>query len=336
MKSVRKRKNCEDAMINDRFRSLVSFRFAVLVASMIALCAPGQLRAQAGAKFTWRKQDTSLALLNHGRVVWEHVHDRKVGKPFMRFGLLDGTELTRPWPFPKDYPRADHVWHRALWWSWKAIDGINYWEKHQTGTEPVAVEVSHEKDGAAVITLTIAYHRPGEAPVVKEKRVITVTAPDSTGSYLITWQATFTPGGKKDVVFNQNSYGGLALRLAAECCGDPAQGRPAWTFLDSEGRTNGSNNKTARWVAYRGIAPNGRPACVAMFDHPANPRHPSWWQTRDNYPYMNPSLTCKEAYTVAAGAGLTLTYGILVHDGAIDADRLERAWKDFAARKAPR
>jgi len=313
-------------LASGRWAGLVPVTLAVILTSANPACA------QAKPEFRWRQTETSLALLNHGKVVWQHVHDRKIGKPYMRIGLLDGTELTRPWPFPKDYPKADHTWHRALWWSWKAIDGVNYWEEHQQGTDPVEVRIERRDDGSARLEVKIAYHRPNEKPVVIEKRVITVTAPDASGSYLIDWQATFTPAGEKDVVFNRNSYGGLAIRMAAECCGDAAAGKPAWTFSDSEGQPN-SNGRRARWVAYQGTTPGGRRAAIAIFDHPANPRHPSWWQTRTHYPYLNPSLTCKEDYTLPAGKSLTLRYGVLVHDGPIDAEGLERRWKAFAAAK---
>ncbi len=304
----------------------------------VMLCAAGCLLlalslTAAGApektKLSWRKTDTSIALLNGDNVVWSHVHDRKVGKPYMRFGLLDGTELTRPWPFPKGYIKSDHVWHRALWWSWKAINGVNYWEKNQQGTDPVKVKVTTNKDGSASILTTISYHQPDKPPVASEERLVQVSPPDENGSYLIRWRATFRPAGKKPVVFNRNSYGGFALRLAGEFCGDKKTGKPAWKF--SRSTEPKANKGRARWMAYCGVAQNGKPAGVAIFDHPSNPRHPALWQTRTHYPYMNPSFTCKEDYTLEPGKSLTLTYGVLVHNGKPTAEALEKAWKSFAA-----
>jgi hypothetical protein len=131
------------------------------------------------------------------------------------------------------------------------------------------------------------------------------------------------------VVFNRNSYGGFAIRMAAEFCGDPKAGKPAWTFVRSK---EPARSPTARWMAYHGVAQNGQPAAIAIFAHPANPRFPALWQTRAHYPYLNPSFTCKEAYTLPAGKSLTLRYGVLIHHGPVDLDRLERAWKSFAAR----
>jgi len=321
-------------MIRRLLLTLACFHLALATTLAAVLLPPKDALGQAKAPtakpdFGWRQTETSIALLNHGRVVWQHVHDKIIGKPYMRIGLLDGTELTRPWPFPADYLKTDHTWHRALWWSWKAIDGVNYWEENQQGTEPVEVEIAQKEDGSAKIDVTIAYHLPDEPPVAMEKRLIAVGAPDATGSYLIDWQATFTPTGKQDVVFNRNSYGGFAIRMAAEFCGDAAKGTPAWTFIKSEEPAD-NKNQTSRWMAYKGTAQNHRPAAIAIFAHPDNPRYPALWQTRTQYPYLNPSFTCKEDYTLPAGKSLTLRYGVLVHQGAGEMEELERRWKAFA------
>ncbi len=299
----------------------------VLTVAVAALAEEsGQTRK---SKYTWRKTDTSVALLNDGKVVWRHVHDRNVGKPYMRVGLQDGTELTRPWPIPKDYAKSDHVWHKALWWSWKGINGINFWEEHQTGTDPVKVVPTLRPDGSARIEMTVSYHLPDKPPLLSEQRVIDVSAPDKTGGYLIIWRAAFTPSGKEDVVLNRNGYGGFAIRMAGEFCGDKDKGVPAWTFLKNP-TPDGKAAPGSRWMAYTGVAQNGRPACIAMFDHPGNPRYPTRWATRNRYPYMNPAFTAsREDYTLAAGKTLTLTYGVLIRDAAADAKALEKAWKSF-------
>ena len=286
----------------------------------------------AGRNFTWEEAGTSVGLLNNGQTVWRHVHNGGIGKPFMRVGLLDGTELTRPCPIPDGYAKADHTWHRALWWSFKAIDGVNYWEENQKGTEPVEVKETLRQDGSARIEMSIEYRLPDQPPVVHENRVISVDKPDATGSYLIDWQATFRPAGEKDVVFNRNSYGGFAIRMAAEFCGDTPGGPAAWTFIRST-EPDGPKSRTARWMAYHGTAQNGEPAAIAIFAHPDNPRYPALWQTRTQYPYLNPSFTCNEDYTLAAGKSLTLRYGVLIHQGTVDLEKIEAAWTGFAERE---
>ncbi|MGW8258003.1 MAG: DUF6807 family protein, partial [Thermoguttaceae bacterium] len=121
---------------------------------------------------------------------------------------------------------------------------------------------------------------------------------------------------------------GFALRLSAECCGDPTTGRKPWKFFNSQGRTD-CNDQTARWVAYQGKLKNGASACVAIFVHPENPRYPTFWQTRTQYPFMNPSLTCKEDYVLAHDQHLKLEYLVFIHPGLADVAALEHQSKLF-------
>ena len=109
-----------------------------------------------------------------------------------------------------------------------------------------------------------------------------------------------------------------------------ASNRPAWVFRDDQGRENRTNNQQARWVAYSGQIPNGKTACVTIFDHPGNPGHPAFWQLRNQYPYLNPSLTCKEAYELEADQSLRLRYRIVVQDGEPIWSKVEESWKAYA------
>lgn len=310
------------------------FHTLALMATLHTALASVALADEA-RKLTWQKDDTSVSLLNRGKVVWRHEHCRATGKPTMRIGLLDGTELTRPWPVPKGYAKSDHVWHKGLWWSWKGINGINFWEGNQQGTDPNAVSVTCNDDGSAVVEMTVTYHLPKAAPLAVERRRVEVSAPDATGSYLIRWRATFTSGGCDKVLFNRNHYGGLAMRLAAEFAGDPTKDPNAWRFvLSAETPADGKKKPAGnRWVAYAGKAQNGKPTCVAMFDHPANPRYPTRWALRTQYPYFNPCFIAPGDFTLKAGEALTLQYGIWVHAGKADAAAIEKAWKAYAGKQ---
>ena len=144
--------------------------------------------------YEWRQTDSTLALLNRGKVVWQLNFDKKEGKPYFHpVGLIDGTELTLLRP-------ADHRWHRALWFSWNFIDGVNYWEEDPTtGLSPGRTEVEEVKvvphdDWSAHIVMTLRYHPAGKSTVLTEMRVITVSAPDVNGRYRIDWYSMFTAG----------------------------------------------------------------------------------------------------------------------------------------------
>ncbi|MHC4742714.1 MAG: ThuA domain-containing protein, partial [Planctomycetota bacterium] len=74
-------------------------------------------------EYQWRRSDKLLALLKDGKTVWQLNLDSKLGKPYFHpLALADGTVLT--WDSPPDHP-----WHHGLWFSWKHINGLNYWEE---------------------------------------------------------------------------------------------------------------------------------------------------------------------------------------------------------------
>ncbi len=304
------------------------FAITVLMSVLPSVSAQAQDQGKA-LQLSWKQTENSILLLNHGKRVWEHSHDKATGKPYMRVGLLDGTELTRPCPMPEGYSKADHPWHKALWWSFKILNGTNFWEENQQGTEPTHVEVTHTPEGGAQINVTIMYHLPNQAPLLKEERRIRVSKPNRKGSYFIDWQAHFTAIGPKKVVFAKYRYGGLSLRMAAEL-----NESPAWQFLaNTEKATANGTSVPTRWMAYQGITSNRQQAALAIFDHPNNPTHPATWLVRDNYPYMSPTFPGQNDHTLKPKQGLTLRYGVLVHQGNITKTQIERRWKRFARSK---
>jgi hypothetical protein len=82
-----------------------------------------------------------------------------------------------------------------------------------------------------------------------------------------------------EMVMGDTKEGSMALRLAPtmRLKGEVAQGH----IVNSEGVKDGETwGKRAKWVDYYGPV-NGKPVGVAIFDHPENPRHPTWWHVRD-------------------------------------------------------
>jgi hypothetical protein len=280
--------------------------------------------------YSWRQTDSSLALLNYGRVVWQFNFDKKQGKPYFHpVCLTDGTELT--WLRPQDHP-----WHRALWFSWKYINGLNYWEEDpKTGlsqgrTEIMEIIATPHDNHSTQIEMTLSYHPPDKSAVLTEKRLLIVSDPSSDGKYYIDWRSTFT-ASEKNVLLDRTpisgekngqswgGYAGLSIRMA--------ETTRQWQFIDSEGRKGQQmHGKKARWVDF-----SGRAAGVAIFDHPNNFRHPSPWYIAEGMPYFSPAPLFNKPYTLTAGKSLTLQYRIWIHPGRTDPDLsgLEGEWKSF-------
>ena len=97
--------------------------------------------------------------------------------------------------------------------------------------------------------------------------------------------------------------------------------------------------KRAKWVAY--WAPvKGNTVGIAIFDHPSNPRHPTWWHAR-HYGLVaaNPfgirdfEGQEKEAgdMTIESGKTVTFVYGFLFHEGDVKQADIAGVYQKFAS-----
>jgi len=277
-----------------------------------------------------------VSLFNRGRTVWRVTNDRTLDKSYVHpLALVDGTLLT--WLRP-----PDHVWHRGLWFSWKFINGVNYWEEvdGMGQTRVTAFRSDLGEDFSARFELELEYFPPDKPPVMKEERILTMSPPDGEGWYSIDWLATFTALGE-DLLLDRTpppeepggqswgGYSGMSVRLARQTAD--------WRIMDSEGRTGMEcHRQPARWIGCEFIQTSaGREAGICILDHPANARHPapSFIVLRADIPfvYFSPAPLFNEPLALPAGESLTLGYRILVYPGRKSVEQLDAAWQEFAA-----
>ena len=110
-------------------------------------------------------------------------------------------------------------------------------------------------------------------------------------------------------------------------------------IVNSEGvRDDATWGKRAKWCDYYGPV-EGQIVGIAMFDHPGNSAHPSWWHVRDYGLFAaNPfgkhdfeKLADKSAgnFTLAAGKSFTLKYRFLLHEGDEKQGRVEERYGEY-------
>ena len=283
-----------------------------------------------GRALAWKQGETSLALSNHGKTVWRLVFDPQQPKSYFHpLASIDGQVMTA-------FEPADHRWHRGLWWSWKFINGVNYWEEDpKTGasdglTRLIRSEVVAADDFSARVELDFQYHPPGQKPLLTEKRHLAISRPDADGAYLIDWKSKFTAADqpvKLDRTIPEHlggvsygGYAGLSLRMAKELEG--------FSFQTSDGETTAaaSHGKPARWVDLSGPA-----AGITILDHPGNPRHaPPWYlHSSKSMLFFSPAPLFNEPLELAPGESITLSYQIIIHSQPLAPRRIEDKWRAF-------
>ena len=293
--------------------------------------------AEEQAGLSWKKAPTSLALCRGEDVVWRLVADPNDPKSYFHpLATLDGKVLT-------EFQPKDHPWHHWLWWSWKFINGVNYWEenpkthKSEGVTELTSVTFQPAGDFSATAELSFSYHLPGKASLMTEQRKLAISAPDADGSYWIDWTSTFKAGvadvvlGRTPIPGEKNGkgyggYAGLSARLVLE---------PEGWMIGSNAMPVGSKDfhcKKARWVDFWAEGKG-----IAIFDHPKNLRAPSPWYVHDRKPmsYFSPAVLFNKPLTLAAGQSLTLRYRVLIHSKPMNKEQLEAKFREFIQSATP-
>ena len=140
-----------------------------------------------------------------------------------------------------------------------------------------------------------------------------------------------------DLTFGDTKEGMLAVRLAESMRLNGKIGKGH--IVNSSGIRDGETwGKRANWCDYYGPV-GGKTVGIAMFDHPQNPRHPTWWHVRDYGLFAaNPfgqhdfeGLADKAAgtLTVPSGRSITFRYRIYLHEGTAEEAEVAQKYEEF-------
>ncbi len=232
-----------------------------------------------------------------------------------------------------EYRPADHTWHTGLYFGWVHANAANLWGgpwyipeskkyEHVPDTHGVQRHDAFTHFSAAdgvQVQETLSWLDANDVPFASEERTYQVESVDGGTRWHIRTQ--IAPTGSPLVLGASRAarYSGLELRM-----GPPFADAHHY---DSEGRSEHERimGQRARWVAARGAAGG----CVAMMDHPDNPRHPVTWFARKNL--LGAGLLMEEDLTIEVGDCLSLSYAFFVFDADPGADCWEQHYAAFSA-----
>jgi Family of unknown function (DUF6807) len=279
----------------------------------------------AGARAEWLRDAATLAWQAGDTTVWRFSFDPRSGKPFFDpLRPVGGPSLT-------NFKPEDHPWHYGLWFSWKYINGINYWEEDRTtgraegATRWTTPVIRTEANGRASWRMEVAYTHPSGRVDMRETREIAVSAPDAAGGYAIDWRSTFVAGREGAVLGRtampgepngqvNGGYAGLGIRLpsAPLVMSVVTPGGPVDTF------TNDRARPTAAAVGCNFADGGATVAAVAILSDPANMNGPTPWYLIDNpsMRFADPAVLAPAVRTLEPGDTWTLRYRVIVSRSA--------------------
>lgn len=276
-------------------------------------------------EFKWNQTDSTLSLMQQEKVLWQLNFDKEKDKPYFHpLRTLKGYDLTMGRP-------ADHPWHRGLWFSWKDINGVNYWEESaKTGlsvgrSKIQSVEIKKNPDFSAQILLHLMYS-DSTGQVLKEERELLVSAPSSVKvGYNVITRHKFT--ALQPVVLDlekpaihggvsHGGYAGLGFRGSPDLEQAVFSASSGWSGTKD---TTGYGTKE-KWMNMTAKANKTTTDLVGItiYDHPSNPRSPTpwyiWYAAGRNLFFM-PSLLFDGPMKLTKGEELNLVYKVWIHDG---------------------
>lgn len=245
----------------------------------------------------------------------------------------------------------DHIWHYGMWFSWKFINGVNFWEideatgLQQGRSEILDPHIESTPDGstATIIYRDLAHPVPDGPAVLEDLVLIRITKPQDGHGPQVVWQVTTK--ALSDVTLDRtpppNEPDGKAWGGYAGFSWRGAKDFTDLHYLDSEGSKDmACHRQRARWVNADGTLA-GKPAGITLIDHPLNPEYPSSWYTaasplgpgRGTFWYLSPALLQPKPLVLKKGESFTHIYQATVHDGHRKPIDIEKEAKTFSAHK---
>ena len=282
---------------------------------MVFAAALSSVAAFAGSA-TCEKTDRGVRCVRDGKVVWNLDVDTPEGKPALHpLTLPSGRVLT-------DFHPADHFWHLGFWFSFKYLNGVNYWEPvdikgrgaKAAGETRVVKRSIVCRGGGADVALDIEYGPAGkDETVLAERRTMTFSEPDAHGGYTIGIAHEFT--ARRDVTIErtppfrdkkgnwQRGYTGWTLRIPKELADE-------FDVSGTDGRETprGICGEERREVHFVSRA-NGEGVRFTVLESPADSTRFYIWADKRS---VNPSPVFASPVTVKAGETLRLKYELAV------------------------
>ncbi len=303
--------------------------------------APEQVNDGSGVKVT--DVGNKLRVEIGGQLFTEY-HFRDVPRPYF-YPVIGptGKPVTRHWPMNEvEHEERDHRHHRSLWFTHGDVNGHDFWTE---GAGPLGTVVH---DGFLEVTSgpEVGVIRSRNEWVAADGKVVCTDTRthrfyNVSGARMMDFEVTIR-ASHGEVILGDTKEGSMAIRVAPtmRLRGEVGRGH----IVNSEGVRDGATwGKRAAWCDYYGPV-DGEIVGVAIFDHPANPRHPTWWHVRDYglfaaNPFGVHNFEGKPEGTgdlaIPSGESLTFRYRLYFHKGDEKQGRVAERYREYVEGTQP-
>jgi len=319
----------------DRVQALIEQR--EVFAQMVARAKAGGSPSKSGVAIT--EHDDKVTVKVNGKLFTEY-RFTDVPRPYF-YPVIGptGVPVIRHYPMDPDLDttgdRHDHPHHNSLWFTHGDVNGVDFWANGKgkvvhdafvevsSGAKTGVIKAKNKwvaEDGKVVCTdtRTHRFYSAGDGQIMDFE----VTVHASHGK----------------LTFGDTKEGSMAIRLASSMRLEGKVGKGH--IINSAGDKDGSTwGKRAAWCDYYGPV-DGEVVGVAIFDHPDNPRHPTWWHVRDyglfaanpfGVSYFEKKPKGTGDLVVEAGESVTFKWRLYFHKGNEKDGKVAEHYREYAS-----
>jgi hypothetical protein len=274
-------------------------------------------------------------------------------KPYLHpLRAASGTIVTRAFPMANvEGESTDHPHHRGLWFSHDEVNGYHFWlnevsQKNEKNGKIALKKVNSIKSGkdSGTIAITFDWNDPQGKTLLTENRTMVFYSDPKLR--IIDLDINLKAMDQK-VVFGDTKEGTFAIRLAAGL-EEPAKNslpspKRTGLMVNAEGKRGEKEvwGKRSNWVDYSGEL-NGEKLGITIYDHPENPKHPTYWHSRSYGLFAANPFGERDFYndetkdgslTIEPGKTLRFRYRVVIHPGDTDTANPAAMWTKYSGGK---
>lgn len=317
-----------------------SFKLVFIVAALFL--GSGPTFGAENSRITITELTNRLRVEIGGKLFTEY-YFKDVPRPFC-YPLIGPSEipLTRNFPM-QNIPGEDqdHPHHRSFWFTHGSVNGVDFWSESTN-----AGRIVHNKflllkasGKEAVINSRNKWIDVNGVQICEDERTLRIYSSSKTNSpRLLDFEITLRALKTNPLVLGDTKEGSMAVRVAKSMQVARGSGHIVMSTGVRDAETWG---KRAAWCDYFGPV-DGKTVGIAMFDHPKNPRHPTWWHVRDYGLFAaNPfgihdfeKKTKGEGdLVIPAGKSVTFRYRFVLHEGDEKQAGIAKLYENYSAEK---
>jgi hypothetical protein len=274
-------------------------------------------------------------------------------KPYLHpLRAATGTIVTRRYPMEDvEGEIKDHEHHRGLWFAHGNVNGYDFWANEPGFYPPdrlvrivfTKLVGAHNGQKTGSIDAFFEWQDPRRSPLLLETRNMVFYSDPKLR--IIDFDITLT--AIQRARFGDTKEGTFAIRRAAELEesweGEPKSPARTGRLVNADGLVGEARiwGKRSNWVDGSGSIA-GEKVGMAIFDHPDNPRHPTYWHVRARGLLAANVFGWHDFYhdkwidagmTLDPGQFLRFRYRVVIHPGDALTAGVAQLYEEYARSK---